>query len=69
MKFRARRQASKNMTTEQERGLLTRQRDALLKFCAESEKMCPLISINDVYDHFLCDPVDDPNLDWRIEWE
>lgn len=44
------------MTAEQERDLLARQRDALLRKCEEAEKRCPLIAIKDVYEAFLHDP-------------
>lgn len=58
MKFRAKQLAIRNMTPEQERDLLARQRDSLLRKCEEAEKWCPLISIKDVYRAFLHDPAD-----------
>lgn len=64
MKFRAKRQQVRTMTAEQERDLLARQRDALLKKCEKQSKWCPLIQITDVYDAFLHDPNDkDPDDD------
>ena len=65
MKFRARRQAIRTMTAEQERDLLARQRDRLLEKCRQSERYCPLIAIKDVYEAFLVD--DEENWDSDLE--
>lgn len=60
MKFRARRQAVRTMTPEQEGAMVLRQRDALLKWLQEREKWCPLVGITDVRDFFPVDPLDLP---------
>ena len=65
MKFRARRQAIRTMTAEQERDLLARQRDRLLEKCRQSVRYCPLIAIKDVYEAFLVD--DEENWDSDLE--
>lgn len=60
MKFRARRQAVRTMTPEQQGAMVLRQRDALLKWLREREKWCPLVDITDVRDFFPVDPLDLP---------
>ncbi len=57
MKFRARRQAVRTMTPEQEGAMVLRQRDALLKWLQGREKWCPLVDITDVRDFFPVDPL------------
>lgn len=68
MKFRARRQALRTMTAEEERDLLARQRDRLISLCREREKWCPSgVAISEIYKIFLVDEEDhwDPELERR----
>lgn len=56
MKFRAKRQAVRTMTAEQEARMVVRQRDALLRWLVEREGWCPLVEITDVRHFFPIDP-------------
>lgn len=70
MKYRARRQAIRTMTAEQQRDLVIRQRDRLLELCHEREKWCPTgVTIREIYEAFLIDPDDhwDPELEVESE--
>lgn len=58
MKYRAKRQAIRTMTVEQERDLLVRQRDSLIAWLDERRKWCPLVNATEVYKFFLIDPDD-----------
>lgn len=60
MKFRARRQAVRTMTPEQEGVMVVRQRDCLLAWLVEREKWCPLVDIKTVREFFPRDPLDYP---------
>lgn len=63
MKFRARRQAGRTMTAEQEAKMIIRQRDMLLAWMAEREKWCYSVSIDDVRAFFPMDPTGDSDPD------
>ena len=60
MKFRAKRQAIRTLTPEQEGQMVLRQRDRLLVWLKEREKWCYSVSIDDVRGFFPIDPTEEP---------
>lgn len=56
MKFRAKRQAIRRITSEQEGQMVLRQRDRLFAWLSEREDWCSLVSVKDVRGFFPMDP-------------